>query len=129
MKLRLLLFLLLSAVMVSFFSGAAKADINPLEQACPDSTSKFCQNVQEESGRSVVISSDGILVTVARTIILLTGVASVIMVIIGGLKYILSAGDSNGIQSAKNTVLYAIVGLVVAVFSYIIVGIVIALFR
>lgn len=42
------------------------------------------------------------------------GIAAVIMVIIGGFKYVISNGDSNSINSAKNTILYAIIGLVVA---------------
>jgi hypothetical protein len=36
------------------------------------------------------------------------------MIIIGGLKYVTSAGDSNSITSAKNTILYAIIGIIIA---------------
>ena len=50
----------------------------------------------------------------------MVGAVSVVVIIIGGFKYIVSAGDSNGIQSAKNTILYALVGLVVAVFAQVI---------
>lgn len=53
------------------------------------------------------------------------GVIAVIMVIIGGLKYIMSSGDSNNINSAKNTILYAIIGLVIVAFAQIIVKFVI----
>lgn len=49
------------------------------------------------------------------------GVIAVIMIIVGGLKYITAAGDSNSVSSAKNTILYAIVGLVVVAFAQIIV--------
>ncbi|MBC7707771.1 hypothetical protein H7Y63_00935 [Polaromonas sp.] len=42
------------------------------------------------------------------------GIAAVIMVIISGLKYVTSGGDSNGISSAKSTLIYALVGLAVA---------------
>lgn len=52
---------------------------------------------------------------------IVVGVISVIMIIIGGLKYITSAGDSNNVTSAKNTILYAIIGLVVVAFAQIIV--------
>jgi len=47
----------------------------------------------------------------------IVGVAAVIMLIIGGLKYITSSGDPNSISSAKNTILYAIIGLIVAAFA------------
>lgn len=49
------------------------------------------------------------------------GLAAVIMIIIGGLKYITSGGDSGNIQSAKNTILYAIIGLVVVALAQFIV--------
>ena len=47
----------------------------------------------------------------------MVGVIAVIMIIIGGLKYIISSGDSNNINSAKNTILYAIIGLVIVAFA------------
>lgn len=52
---------------------------------------------------------------------IIVGVVSVIMIIIGGLKYITSAGDSNNVTSAKNTILYAIIGLVVVALAQVIV--------
>ncbi len=53
------------------------------------------------------------------------GIAAVIMIMIGGFKYIISQGDSNNISSAKNTILYAVIGLVVALFAQLIVKFVI----
>jgi len=52
---------------------------------------------------------------------LVIGIAGVIMVIVGGFKYVISQGDSNSINSAKNTILYALVGLVVAAMAQVIV--------
>lgn len=48
------------------------------------------------------------------------GIAAVITIIVGGLKYITSSGDSSSVNSAKNTILYAMVGLAVVVLSQII---------
>ncbi len=48
---------------------------------------------------------------------IIVGVVAVIMIIIGGLKYITSNGDSNNVTSAKNTILYAIIGLVVVALA------------
>lgn len=45
------------------------------------------------------------------------GIASVVMVIIGAFKYILSHGDANSISSAKNTIAFALVGLVIAIMA------------
>lgn len=49
------------------------------------------------------------------------GVIAVIMIIIGGLRYITSGGDSGNVSSAKNTILYAIVGLIVVALAQFIV--------
>ena len=56
------------------------------------------------------------------------GALSVIMLIWGGIRYTTSAGDSDKVQAAKNTVLYAIVGLVIAILAYAIVNMVIGKF-
>jgi hypothetical protein len=47
-------------------------------------------------------------------IAVVVGMASVIMIIIGGYKYITSSGDPSNIKSAKDTVLFAIIGMLVA---------------
>ncbi len=52
---------------------------------------------------------------------IVVGVVAVIMIIIGGLKYITSSGDSGNITSAKNTILYAIIGLVIVALAQFIV--------
>ena len=49
------------------------------------------------------------------------GLISVFMLIIGGLKYITSGGDSGSVGSAKNTILYAVIGLVVVGLAQVIV--------
>ena len=50
------------------------------------------------------------------------GIVSVIMIIIGGFRYATSNGDSNQVSAAKNTIMYAVIGLVIAIFAYAIVN-------
>ena len=52
---------------------------------------------------------------------IVVGAVSVIMIIIGGFRYIISGGDSSGVTGAKNTILYAIVGLVIVLFAQVII--------
>ena len=52
---------------------------------------------------------------------IVVGSVSVIMIIIGGFRYIISGGDSGGVTAGKNTILYAIVGLVIVLFAQVIV--------
>jgi type IV secretion system pilin len=61
-------------------------------------------------------------------LLFLIGAVAVIMVILGGIRYVLSNGDSTQITGAKNTILYAVIGLVVALLAYAIVHFVITQF-
>lgn len=75
-------------------------------------------NCQQGNPENTVNS---ILTTVINIFSLVVGVVSVIMIIIGGLKYITSGGDSGNVSGAKNTILYAIVGLVIVALAQVIV--------
>ncbi len=44
------------------------------------------------------------------------------MLIIGGIRYTISGGDSTAVTSAKNTILYAVIGIIVALLAYAIVN-------
>lgn len=70
-----------------------------------------------QDGGNPIAGDDGILTTVVEILSWITGVVAVIMVLLGGLKYITANGDSNAISSAKNTILYALVGLAVFAVS------------
>lgn len=61
----------------------------------------------------------GLAVDILSTLV---GVVAVVMIIVGGFKYITSSGDSSNVQSAKNTILYAIVGLVIVAMAQVITG-------
>jgi len=62
--------------------------------------------------------NDSIFRRVTNILLFLVGAISVIMLIIGGIRYVISGGDQNQVTSAKNTILYAIVGIVVAFLAY-----------
>ena len=71
---------------------------------------------------SELLGSNGVFTGITNTILYILGVISVIMLIYGGLKYALSGGDSKKVTDAKNTILYALIGLIIAVLSYAIVN-------
>ena len=62
-------------------------------------------------------------------LLLAIGVVSVVMIIIGGIRYAVSGGDEKGVSSAKDTILFAVSGLVVAVLSFAIVNFVLGRFK
>lgn len=61
---------------------------------------------------------DGVFVKITNTALFLIGAISVIMLIYGGIRYTLSGGDSTAVTNAKNTILYAIIGIVVAILAF-----------
>ncbi len=67
----------------------------------------------------------GIFKQITNTILYIVGVIAVIMLIIGGIKYVISGGDAKKVTDAKNTILYAIIGLVIAFLAFAIVNFVI----
>lgn len=66
--------------------------------------------------------------TLTNVMLYLIGAISVIMLIVGGLRYVVSGGESTAVQGAKNTILYAIVGIIVAILAYAVVSFVITSF-
>ena len=69
-----------------------------------------------------VMGDDGLIKKVVNLLLWAIGIISVIMIIIGGIRYATSNGDSNQVTAAKNTIMYAVIGLVIAIFAYAIVN-------
>lgn len=70
-------------------------------------------------------SVGAILKNVINVMLYLAGAIAVLVIVVGGIRYITSDGDPGSANKAKNTIIYALVGLVVAVMSYSIVNFVI----
>ena len=63
-----------------------------------------------------------ILKNVINAALFIVGAASVVMMIYGGIRYTLSAGNATHVTAAKNTIMYALIGLIVAVLAFAIVN-------
>ena len=74
------------ALSVQEGAEAARADIMPAE----------------------LVGPDGVFTKISNTLLLIIGVISVVMLIYGGFRYIISGGDNKKVTDAKNTILYAI---------------------
>ncbi len=73
-------------------------------------------------------STTPIFKTITNVLLFIIGAVSVIMLILGGIRYTISQGDSSAITSAKNTILYAIIGIIVAILAFAAVNFVIGSF-
>lgn len=66
---------------------------------------------------------------ISNTLIGLVGAIAVIVIIFGGFRYVTSTGDAGRIKQAKDTILYGVIGIVVALLAYAIVRFVGTTFR
>lgn len=107
---------------LAFMLQAPDVSANALDEACAaDPGSALCD--AGEGG-----NVQGIIATIVNTLLFIVGIISVIMIIVGGIRYTVSAGDGNAVAAAKNTILYAVIGLVIAFASYAIINWVLQLF-
>lgn len=105
-------------VLTSVPAGA----VNPFDTACNGAgNSVLCKNKNDDAG--------SIIETIIGILLWAIGAISVIMIIVGGIRYVISAGDASQIKAARETILYAIVGLVLALSSYAIVYFVLGFFH
>lgn len=95
----------------------------------------FTQSIADgaQSAKGIDQASDlfgpsGTFNTITNVLLFVVGAISVIMLIIGGIRYVVSGGDSAAVQSAKNTILYAVVGIVICLLAYAAVSFVIGSF-
>lgn len=125
-KIKIILSSILLAVSVAT-TGAALAVMpahaqTPEQSACQGSGGTWSGSTCTQGNRTVT----GTIKSIGNIIIFITGAISVLMIIIGGLRYTTSGGDQGSISSAKNTILYAVVGLIVSVMAYAIVNFVLS---
>lgn len=81
-----------------------------------------------EDQQENLFGDGGLFQTITNVLLFIIGAISVIMLIIGGIRYVVSGGDSSAVTGAKNTILYAVIGIVVAILAYAMVNFVITSF-
>lgn len=91
------------------------------------SSSKILEGANK-TGQQGGASLESGIETVTNMLLFLVGLIAVIVIIIGGIKYTTSNGDASQIKSAKDTIMYAVIGLIVAIMAYGIVRWVVNLF-
>ena len=69
-----------------------------------------------------LVGVDGSFSNVINTILYVAGIVAVAMLIIGGIRFMISRGDKDKVQKAKNTILYACIGLIICALAFAIVN-------
>jgi len=94
---------------------ASVSAIDPLKDVCDGtSDSEICDSRGTDD-------ATGLITTIINVLLFVVGLLSVIMIIVSGISYVVSSGDAGKVAKAKNTLTYAVVGLIVAFLAYAIV--------
>jgi len=91
----------------------------------PTFASEQCDGLKAVGGSCDASTLTGQVQTIISTLFIVAGAVAVIIMIMGGIRYITSTGDGKRVQAAKDTILYAVIGLVVVILGRAIVGFVI----
>jgi glucose uptake protein GlcU len=104
--------------------ASAATEVTESSEAVLDYTN--LQAVQCKGCPADLFGEHGVFKNITNTVLYIVGILAVIMLIIGGIKYVTSGGDSKKVTDAKNTILYAIIGLIICFLAFAIVNFVIA---
>ena len=117
MKRFLLTALIILGVSLPFGSAFAATNIIPACNSNPAvASTSVCQDVQKQSSSSgnLII---GIIKDVIDVLSVLVGSAAVIIIIVSGIRFVLSGGDSNAVANAKSGLIAAVIGIVVVALA------------
>jgi hypothetical protein len=97
-------------------------------QTSPEITQGLCAGVNLDvndtnctGGTDAVSTINDLIRKVINLLSVIVGVVAVIMIMVGGFRYITSGGNDTGVTSAKNTILYAIIGLIIVALAQLLV--------
>ena len=114
------------AIMTCAMFGASVLSTASLSGSVSAQVSKGIDTATTSEMKGKSIDGDkGLIKTVVNVLLWAVGVLSVIMIIFSGFRYITSAGDASKTKSAQSTLIYSVVGLIVAIMAWAIVNMVI----
>ena len=114
------------AIMTCAVFGASVLSTASLPGSVSAQVSKGIDTATTSEMKGKSIDGDkGLIKTVVNVLLWAVGILSVIMIIFSGFRYITSAGDASKTKSARSTLIYSVVGLIVAIMAWAIVNMVI----
>lgn len=113
-------FILIAGISMSVISVHSASAVNVLNGPCSGSASgsAVCQDSQAtQQGGNPIYGPSGVITEVVNILSLIVGVTAIIMIIISGLRMVLSGGNSSSTNSARSALIVALVGLLIAAFA------------
>ena len=108
----------LIAVALMFGGAVAPVYDGVVSAADKTSISTGAEAAKPTGASSTLFGKGSIFQTIVDAMLYIIGAVSVVMLIYGGIRYTISGGDQSSVTAAKNTILYAIIGIVVAFLAY-----------
>lgn len=107
------------ALIAAFLVVSIAGIITPPAMVSADAKGQVCNSIGGCDGGGADIQR--VITQIVNILSAIGGIIAVIVIIVAGVKFITSGGDSSGVASARNTIIYAIVGLIIIAFAQIIV--------
>lgn len=119
MRLKIIIAGLFSLVATALSVAPVFAQVDPTADICRrEPNAAVCETSNTaRSGTNVLFGQNGLITRIAQTIVFIGGILSVIMIMVGGITIATSKGEPGGINSGRTTIIYSVVGLVIAIFA------------
>jgi heme/copper-type cytochrome/quinol oxidase subunit 2 len=113
--------LMFAPAVPAFAQDTAQQQINA--GLCTGSNLQFSENTSSAdcSTSDATEKVNNLIHTIVNLLSAIVGIVAVIMIIFGGLRYITSGGNDSSVTGAKNTILYAIIGLIIVALAQVLV--------
>jgi hypothetical protein len=113
-------FLFTLSFLVPISGTVVNAQFDPLSKTCESgqidgSGQEICD--KSANPTDPTSNDNGLFVTAANVLSIIAGVIAVVIIIISGIKMMLSGGDPGKITSSRNAIIYTVVGLFVVIAS------------
>lgn len=114
-------FMIMAGLGASVLMPQPAMAVNVFDQCSGNSDSAVCKAQGTDNAASM-------LQIVINILLFLVGSVAVIMIVVGGIRYTTSNGNASQTKEAKDTILYSVIGLIVAMMAYAIVNFVVSWF-
>lgn len=102
---------LASLAMLIIMLPAPAYAVDVFDDVCNQPGSEDSPACQED--KDSITGSEGVFARITSIIALVAGAVAVIVIIIGGFMYVMAGGDAGKLKTARDTIIYSVIGLVV----------------
>ncbi len=112
--------LVICFTLLGVLSAPVSAENEITEQAC--SNSKFTEDQKAALGCKEKKTAPSVVTNILNGVIAVLAIVCIIIIIVAGQRFITAKGDPGQVQQAKNMILYAVIGLIIAGLAFAIVN-------